>query len=352
MKRPSFFEHLHPPSIPEAQARFRYTLGLGGLSVFLFVVVALTGALLLFYYSPSVEQANASIQLLQYHVPLGWLVRGLHFWSAQALVVTAALHLLRVALTGGFRAGRRFNWLLGLALLVLVLGLDFTGYGLRWDASIGWALLVGTNLLRLLPLAGETLYRWLVGAPELGAATVLRLYGWHIFGLMLPAIAIAVWHLFRVRRDGGIAHDPAAYHEKLEGRPRDAPATEDARLPRSVLVRREVVAMLVAAGALLALSSLAAPALDGPLDPSAMSAEAHAPWFFLAVQELLRWGNPLVFGVFLPIVALLVLALLPYAFDRGATLGRWLPRDGRSTQVVVLALALAVGLLTLRGAWR
>jgi len=307
------------------------------LSVFLLVVVALTGALLLFYYSPSIDQANASIQLLQYHVPLGWLVRGLHFWSAQALVVTAALHLLRVALTGGFRAGRRFNWLLGLALLVLVLGLDFTGYGLRWDASIGWALLVGTNLLRLIPMAGETLYRWLVGAPELGAATLLRLYGWHIFGLMLPAIALAVWHLFRVRRDGGVAHDPAA---------------GDARLPRSALVRREVVAMLIAASALLALSSLAAPALDGPLDPSAMSAEANAPWFFLAVQELLRWGNPLVFGVVLPMVALLILALLPYAFDRGATLGRWLPRDGRWTQVVVLALAVGVGLLTLRGAWR
>ena len=95
--RPNFFEHLHPPSIPEPQARFRYTFGLGGLSAFFFLVVSLSGALLLFYYSPSFEQANASIQLLQYHVPLGWLIRGLHFWSGQALVVTTGLHLLRVA---------------------------------------------------------------------------------------------------------------------------------------------------------------------------------------------------------------------------------------------------------------
>src|SRR3989304_3698823 len=113
MKRVSFFEHLHPPSIPEVQARFRYTLGLGGLSVFFLLVVALTGALLLFYYSPSSEQANASVQLLQYHVPLGWLVRGLHFWSAQALVVTTGLHLLRVALTGGHRGRGRLDGLAG-----------------------------------------------------------------------------------------------------------------------------------------------------------------------------------------------------------------------------------------------
>ncbi len=338
-RRPSFFEHLHPPSIPEAQARFRYTLGLGGLSVFFFLVVALTGALLLFYYSPSSEEANTSVQLLQYHVPLGWLVRGLHFWSAQALVVTAALHLLRVALTGGFRAGRRFNWLLGLGLLILLLGLNFTGYGLRWDASIGWALVVGTNLLRQIPLAGATVYRWFVGGAELGAATVLRLFGWHVFGLMLPAFGLAVWHLFRVRRDGGIAH--AATVDRSEP-----------RLPRRALVRREVLAMLIAGGGLLALTSLVAPALNGPFDPTALSPEAFAPWFFLAVQELLRWGNPVAFGIILPATALLLLALLPYALDRGTVLGRWLPQDGRWAQALTLALALGIGLLTLRGALR
>lgn len=340
MKRASFFEHLHPPTLPESQARFRYTLGLGGLGAFFFLVASFSGALLLFYYSPSAEQANASAQLLQYHVPLGWFVRGLHFWSAQALVVTMGLHLLRVALTGGFRAGRRFNWLLGLALLVLLLGLDFTGYGLRWDASIGWALLVGTNLLRLVPLAGESFYRWVVGGTQLGGASVLRLFGWHVFGLMLPALGLLVWHLFRVRRDGGIAHAAAS------------PSEAEPRLPRAALVRRELAAMLVAGGALLAVTAIAAPALDGPLDLSSLSATAHAPWFFLWVQELLRLGDPLWMGVVVPVAALVVLAWIPYGIDRGTTLGRWLPRDGRLGQGLILALALAIGWLTLRGALR
>jgi quinol-cytochrome oxidoreductase complex cytochrome b subunit len=168
---------------------------------------------------------------------------------------------------------------------------------------------------------------------------VLRLYGWHIFGLMLPAFGLLVWHLFRVRRDGGIAHAVA-------------PGVVDTRLPRAALVRRELTAMLGAGGALLAVTALAAPALDGPLDLSRLSATAHAPWFFLWVQELLRLGDPLWMGVVAPVAALVVLAFLPYAIDRGTTLGRWLPRDGRLGQGLILALALAVGWLTLRGALR
>jgi quinol-cytochrome oxidoreductase complex cytochrome b subunit len=339
MKRPTFFEHLHPPSIPEAQARFRYTLGLGGLSVFFFLITAFTGALLLFYYAPTEAGANASVQLLQYHVPLGWLVRGLHFWSAQALVLVVALHLLRVALTGGFRGGRQLNWLLGIGLLLLVLMLDFTGYGLRWDESIGWAVVVGTNLLRLVPLAGETIYRWAVGGPELGGPTILRFYGWHVFGLTLPAFGVLVWHLFRVRRDGGIAHPARS-------------ASPEPRLPRSELVRRELIAALIAGALLLVVSVAVAPALQGPFDPATPVSEAQAPWFFLFIQELLRLGDARLMGVILPAAGLIVLALLPYGIDRGTSMGRWFPRDGRLTQVISLTLAACVGLLTIQGAWR
>jgi hypothetical protein len=154
---------------------------------------------------------------------------------------------------------------------------------------------------------------------------------------MLPALALVVWHLFRVRRDGGIAH------------PAEEPAP---RLPRRELVRRELLAMLLASSALLVVASLAAPALDGPLDPAALSTEVHAPWFFLWIQELLRWGDPLWMGVGLPLAALALLALLPYVIDHGTVLGRWLPRDGRPAQVLALVLALGWGLLTLRGALR
>ena len=99
--RPSFYDHLHPPTIPAPQARLRYTLGAGGLAVFLTLVVGFTGILVTFYYIPTPEQAAKSVQELTFLVPFGWLMRNLHYWSAQLLVLVAALHLLRVVFHWG-----------------------------------------------------------------------------------------------------------------------------------------------------------------------------------------------------------------------------------------------------------
>jgi quinol-cytochrome oxidoreductase complex cytochrome b subunit len=339
-KRPNFFYHLHPPTIPAEQASFSYTFGLGGLAVFLFLVVAFTGALLLFYYVPSAEQANDSIQLLTYHVPLGWLVRNLHYWSTQALVIVSILHLLRVILTGGSRPPRRFNWLLGLGLLLLLLGLDFTGYVLRWDVDMGWALLVGTNLVKEVPLIGGGLYRLVVGGSELGSGTVPRFFGWHVFGLLIPAAFLFGWHLFRVRRDGGIS------------RPKPRPGRRSDKIGRELLLRREVLAGLIAGGILVILSVFFNPGLGAQLDPTQVIGEASAPWFFLWIQELLRWGDPLWMGVLIPLLLLILLGSLPYVFDRGEEGGRWFPRDGRRAQILAVSVIILITLLTLVGALR
>jgi hypothetical protein len=247
-RRPSFFEHLHPPTIPAREARFRYTLGLGGTSLFLFFILSLTGLLEVFYYLPTVEEANASAHVIDLLVPYGWVVRGVHFWAGQGIVVAAALHMIRVVLTGAYRKPRRFNWLLGLALLASMLLLDFTGLVLRWDMDIAWALMVGTNLLKSIPLLGPALYTLTVGGSEIGPPTVVRFLAWHILGLALPAAILIAWHLFRVRRDGGISHIEAP------AVPIPAPASE--RIPRAELVRREAIAALLAGALLLALALL------------------------------------------------------------------------------------------------
>ena len=339
--RPSFFSHLHPPSLPAREARLRHTFGLGGISLLLFLVLCLTGALELFYYEPSLAGANISLQTLTFLVPLGGLVRSLHYWAAQLLVVTVVLHLLRVVLTSAYRPPRRFNWLLGLGLLVAVLLLNFTGYALRWDTHIAWALLVGTNLLRTIPLVGGALYGIVVGGPALGASSLIRLYAWHIFGLAAPAFILVAWHLFRVRRDGGIAHTPT----ESEAAP--------ARISRAVLVQREGLAALAATIGLVVLAALAPPALGPAADFAALPVKPTAPWFFIWIQELLRLGEPIFWGVLVPAGVLAALALWPYWIDRqpdGA--GQWFNRQGRATQWVALGLvAIMVG-LTLRGALR
>ncbi len=335
MKQSSFFHHLHPVTIPERESRFRYTFGLGGLSVYLFIVLAVTGALELFYYVPSVERANSSVQTIQYLVPFGWLVRGVHYWAAQAMIVIAILHLLRVTFTGAYKRPRRFNWLLGVGLLVLVLLLTFTGLVLRWDTDIEWALLVGTNLLKSIPLIGSDLYGAIIGGQDINVDTVVRFYGWHIFGLALVAFFFMVWHAFRVRRDGGISSQGS------RGTP---------RISRDALVRTEALGALIMTIILLGLALAFPPSIGPAGNFRQLTEQASAPWFFIWVQQLLRWGDPLPMGLLIPIALVVILALIPYAIDRSQTgVARWFNREGRAAQIVLVVMVVGLIVLTVLG---
>lgn len=331
--RPNFFHHLHPPTIPKPQARLGYTLGAGGLAVFCALIAGVTGALEMFYYVPTPAEAGLSIQQLTFLVPFGGLVRNLHYWSAQWLVIFSAVHLLRVILTGAYGRPRRLNYLLGLGLLVIVVLFDFTGYGLRWDEGVRWALVTGTNLVRSIPILGAPLYALIVGGEQPGAAMLTRFYAWHIFGLTLFLAIIGVWHLFRVRRDGGIAVPPPELRQVAE------------RISRFELVRREVLAMLIGGSILLLLSIFVPAPLAAPIgEMNAAGGEATAPWFFLWVQQMLSWGNPFFFGVVIPLGILLILALIPYMLPnpKPGELGRWLPASGREAQIIAVVVTLMV----------
>jgi quinol-cytochrome oxidoreductase complex cytochrome b subunit len=180
-----------------------------------------------------------------------------------------------------------------------------------------------------------------VGGSEPGPATLIRFYAWHIFGLTLLLVIVGVWHLFRVRRDGGIAAPPPAYR------------TDPSRITRAQLVRREVLAAFFASIVLIGLAILfpapIGPALGRDVPPERLYADARAPWFFLWVQRLLRWGDPFWMGVFVPLIILIVLALLPYLFARlpPMELGRWLPPGGRRAQIMTAVIFLGLVVLTL-----
>jgi len=331
--RPSFLHHLHPPTIPTRQARFRYTLAAGGLAVFLMLILLVTGILEMFFYIPTPDEAALSIQTLSFLVPYGGLVRNLHYWSAQLLLVVSAVHLVRVIFTGAYAAPRRFNYLLGLFLFVTAILLDFTGYILRWDEGVHWALVAGTNLVKSIPLLGNTLYGILVGGGQPGSATLIRFYGWHIFGLTLVAVILGFWHIFRLRRDGGIAVPPPALRADQE------------RITRFELIRREVLAMLLTGSALFILSVFAPAPLAPPIRNTATLMEsARAPWFFLWVQQLLKLGSPFLWGVLVPLAVLILLTLIPYSFPKPAIgeLGRWFPKSNRAAQILVAILGLAI----------
>ena len=338
--RPSFIDHLHPVRIPAAQSRFLYTLGAGGLAVFFCLVLLVTGLLEMYYYIPAPDQAAISVESLSVLIPYGFLVRNLHYWSAQLLVVTMTIHLLRVVLTSAYAPPRRFNYLLGLGLFVLILLLDFTGYVLRWDEGVRWALVVGTNLLRTIPVIGEGLYRFVIGGGEPGAATLIRFYAWHIFGLTLAVVILLVWHIFRVRRDGGIATG-------VPGR------TKAGWISRAELLRKEVVVMLIAGSALLLVALILPAPIAAPIAPDGvLSGDTGAPWFFLWIQVLLKKGDPFVVGVLVPVLVLVLLGLLPYLLPLPPKeeQGVWFSRSGRLAQGIFLLLLSILVILTLAGA--
>ena len=336
----NFYHHMHPPKIPAAQARFGYTLGAGGLAVFFSIILLISGMLEMYYYQPSPDQAAASIQTITSLVPFGNLIRNTHYWSAQLLVITITIHLLRVVLTGANAPPRRFNYLLGLILLVLILLLDFTGYVLRWDEGIRWALVVGTNLLKTIPGIGEGLYHFVIGSAEPGAAALIRFYTWHVFGLTLAVAGVTVWHIFRVRRDGGISSPPSTKGEKIP------------RISRFELVQQELLAMLIAGTILLLLSTLIPAPIDQPIiDNGRLTGDSRAPWFFLWIQELLQLGSPFLWGIAVPILIVVVLGLLPYLLPNAKEKewGRWFPRGNRIAQLVGALIIGVIFLLTILG---
>ena len=337
-ERPNFFHHLHPPTIPALQARLRYTLGAGGLAVLLCLILLVTGILEMFYYIPVPTHAAISVETLTSLVPYGALIRNLHYWAAQALMIVMTVHLLRVVLTGAYARHRRLNYLIGLGMLVLILLLDFTGYVLRWDEGIRWALIVGTNLLKSVPWIGDSLYQLVVGGPEPGLSAVERFYTWHIFVLTGLMIVLGAWHIFRVRRDGGVAVPPPAQR------------TDQARITRFDLLRRELAYMAIASVILLVIAYAFPAPIERPITQAAADIEnAKAPWFFLWVQQLLKIGQPFWWGVAVPVLLLVVLALLPYVLPQAdeQEYGRWFPRGNRIAQVILVSLVLVMILLTI-----
>jgi quinol-cytochrome oxidoreductase complex cytochrome b subunit len=199
------FFHLHPVKVSRKSLRWSYSFGLGIISALLFGILVVTGILLMFYYVPSVERAYTTMKDIQLAIPLGQFTRNMHRWSAHAMVLAVILHMVRVFYTGAYKPPREFNWIIGVMLLLLTLGASFTGYLLPWDQLAYWAITVGTNIASYAPVAGPVMHEMLVGGTEVGQNSLIRFYTLHIALLpLLIALLVAV-HIWRVRKDGGLA---------------------------------------------------------------------------------------------------------------------------------------------------
>lgn len=199
------FLHLHPVKIKRYATKVTYTFCLGGLSFFMFLVLTLTGVLLMFYYVPSTDQAYQNMRELESSVTFGMLMRNMHRYAAHGMVIAVFLHMCRVFYTGSYKPPREFNWIVGVILLVLTFLLSFTGYLLPWDQLAYWAITVGAEMGGAAPLVGDQVRFLLVGDYEIGQNTLIRFYTLHVIFLPLIAALMMAVHFWRIRKDGGIS---------------------------------------------------------------------------------------------------------------------------------------------------
>ncbi len=201
----NIFFHLHPVKVSRKSIKPTYTWGLGVLATVMFIVLTVTGVLIMFYYVPSTEMAYRNIVELQTKVPYGQLMRNMHRWAAHGMVLIVVLHMVRVFYTGAYKPPREFNWIVGVVLLLITLGASFTGYLLPWDQLSYWAITVGTNMAGYTPVIGSQVQLMMLGSFEVGQNALTRFYALHVAVIPLALAGLISLHVWRVRKDGGLA---------------------------------------------------------------------------------------------------------------------------------------------------
>src|SRR5438552_3218625 len=179
------FLHLHPVKVRRHALAIPYTWCMGGLSFFLFLVLTLTGTLLMFYYRPTTEWAYSDIKDLETVVIFGQLLRNMHRWAAHGMVITVFLHMIRVFYTGSYKPPLEFNWVIGTLLFFFTILLSYTGYLLPWDQLSFWTVTVGYDIARATPFIGDEFSFALLGGSRPGLNALLRLYLLNLQELLL-----------------------------------------------------------------------------------------------------------------------------------------------------------------------
>ena len=372
------FLHLHAVRTHRWSLRWAATWGLGIASLSAFLLTVITGVLLMFYYKPYPSVAYDSIKDIHFVVPTGRFMRNIHRWAANVMVVGVILHMARVFYTASYRAPREYNWVIGLGLLIVTLGLSFTGYLLPWDQLAYWAITIGANIAQSPREVTDALgiTEWfdygglqkllLLGSTEVGEEALIRFYLLHVMILPLVLVALLAVHFWRVRKDGGLAKPvdadrrlppieagvypvfteaPAKTYQIaaiVAGRtPAVGHGPEQTVPSMPHLFYAELGVFMLTVAGCLALSLLSDAPLKELANPSVPENPAKAPWYFLGLQELVAF-SAFMGGIGIPTIVILGLALIPFLDRERAGTGEWFGGPGGGRLVVE---ALVVGTL-------
>jgi len=370
----NFFLHIQPVRVSKHSLRASYTFGLGLICFFLFVILAVTGVLLMFYYVPSTTQAYDRMLDLRGAVAFGGFLRNMHRWAAHAMVAAVFLHMCRVFFTGSYKQPREFNWVVGVVLFLLTLFSSFTGYLLPWDQLAFWAITVGTSIAGYAPLLGKEIKFVLLGDSTVGQEALLRFYVLHIAVLPMALSTFVAVHFWRIRKDGGLAKPEEADEFVTEIEPEVAPAgnggglvaqqstaaplrkftiqglvkgpivkvgklKEDSVYSWPNLLRSELFVFVVTVVGVLLVSLFFNAPLEEPVNVMHPPNPAKAPWYFLGLQELVSysafWG-----GIGIPTVEVVLLLLLPYLDRKKVGVGRWFAKERLLANTLFMTFAI------------
>ncbi len=383
----NFFLHVQGVKTHINTLRPTYTLGLGLISFFLLIITVISGVLLMVYYNPSIEHGYTSVKDINYVVFAGKLIRNVHKWAGEGMIIFVLLHMARVFYTSSYKKGREFNWVVGIVLLILTFGINLSGYMLPWDQLSYWALVIVANIIQspkeITDSLGITNFfdiggfskELFLGGLTAGKESLTRVYLLHIMLFPIFLFIFLGVHFWRIRKDGGLTKP-----DVFEPKPIDAglvaiPEKRGGIFPtnktyglmelahgRTPVVDRDVENtvltwpnLLIAEAALFVFCLAGVIAysffIDAPLkelaNPMIPENPAKAPWYFLGLQELLSY-SAFMGGVGLPGLALLGLALIPYLDREDQHVGIWFSnKQGKrvAIEALIAGTIVVIGLL-------
>jgi quinol-cytochrome oxidoreductase complex cytochrome b subunit len=305
-----FWLHMRPGYFHEDMTGIYPTFRLGWLSTFFVFFETITGALLMFWYTPAPELAYGNMLNILSNVPLGQFIRDMHRLGAEAMVLIVALHMMRTWITGSYKKPRQFTWFTGVLLLVITGLLSFTGYLLPWDQLALWAVTIGASMAEATPVIGQQVNLLVRGAPELGANGLLRFYLLHVLALPIFLFIFTGVHYYKVIIHG---HSLPPQKENIgEDTAKRVPLDKRVYFIPDVLTNEMLwIGVTTFVMTVLCIWFYHAP-LESHADPQVTPLGTTAPWYFLWIQGALKLGDKFLWGIVFPTVVVGVFAVMPY----------------------------------------
>lgn len=395
----NFFLHIQSARIHKFSLKPFYTWGLGLMSFFLFIILCVTGVLLMVYYNPTTGLAYDNVRDISFVVAAGKYMRNIHRWSAHGMVFVVLLHMVRVFYTGSYKRGRGFNWMIGMALLAITLMLSYTGYLLPWDQLAYWAVTIGANIAasprELTDALGLTQYfdigalqkQLLIGGNTVGQEALTRFYLLHVMVLPIALITLVGVHFWRIRKDGGLSRPDNAdeiirkeegiepkkdFYQKgefnlstsktyglmalVKGKsPQLNGGPDNTIMTWPVGIWAEVAVFMLTLAVMTVLAYFFNAPLKEIANPAIPENPAKAPWYFLGLQELVSY-SAFMGGIGIPAIVIVGLALIPFLDRDDKHFGVWFSggqgkRIARNSAIFSTVFLIALLAFTVRFGW-